>query len=134
MAMPAIRLPKATRASLAESELLVQDALAQLMLNRTSFVIAHRLSTVRRADAIIVLENGRVREIGRHEELLADPDSHYARLYAMQLFDRTPSAAPPASLAGGAAVAVGAVPEQVRVANDPRSVAAGGRERGVGDS
>lgn len=113
---PILILDEATSALDAESELLVQDALAQLMLNRTSFVIAHRLSTVRRADAIIVLEDGRVREIGRHEELLADPDSHYARLYAMQLFDRTPAAVPPASPAGVAAVAVGPVPAQVTVA------------------
>ena len=45
------------------------------MRNRTSFVIAHRLSTVRRADAIVVLERGQVREIGTHDELLARPDS-----------------------------------------------------------
>ena len=91
---PILILDEATSSLDAESELLVQDALAQLMLNRTSFVIAHRLSTVRRADAIIVLDDGRVREIGRHEELLADPDSHYARLYAMQFFERTPSSIP----------------------------------------
>ena len=91
---PILILDEATSSLDAESELLVQDALAQLMLNRTSFVIAHRLSTVRRADAIIVLDEGRVREIGRHEELLADPDSHYARLYAMQFFERTPSSVP----------------------------------------
>ena len=89
---PILILDEATSSLDAESELLVQDALAQLMLNRTSFVIAHRLSTVRRADAIIVLDDGRVRETGRHEDLLADPDSHYARLYAMQFFERT---APP---------------------------------------
>lgn len=91
---PILILDEATSSLDAESELLVQDALAQLMLNRTSFVIAHRLSTVRRADAIIVLDEGRVREIGRHEELLADPDSHYARLYAMQFFERTPFSVP----------------------------------------
>jgi len=66
----------------------VQDALAKLMLNRTSFVIAHRLSTVRRADLIIVLDEGRVMEQGRHEELLARADSLYAKLYSLQLFDR----------------------------------------------
>jgi ABC-type multidrug transport system fused ATPase/permease subunit len=68
--------------------LLVQDALANLMANRTSFVIAHRLSTVRRADAIIVLERGEIVEMGRHDELLARADGAYARLYALQLFER----------------------------------------------
>jgi ABC-type multidrug transport system fused ATPase/permease subunit len=58
------------------------------MANRTSFVIAHRLSTVRRADAIIVLERGRIVERGRHDELLATAGGSYARLYALQLFDR----------------------------------------------
>ena len=84
-----VLLDEATSSLDAESELLVQDALAKLLLNRTSFVIAHRLSTVRRADAIIVLDEGRVCEIGRHDELLANPNSQYARLYAMQLFGST---------------------------------------------
>jgi len=57
------------------------------MMNRTSFVIATRLSTIRRADAIIVLERGRVVEIGRHEELLARPDGIYAALYQLQLLE-----------------------------------------------
>jgi subfamily B ATP-binding cassette protein MsbA len=86
---PILILDEATSSLDAESELLVQDALAKLLLNRTSFVIAHRLSTVRRADAIIVLDEGRVCEIGKHDELLANPDSQYARLYAMQLFGST---------------------------------------------
>lgn len=102
---PILILDEATSALDAESELLVQDALAQLMLNRTSFVIAHRLSTVRRADAIIVLDGGCVREIGRHEELLADPDSHYARLYAMQFFERTPPSVSTGTAAGVLAAA-----------------------------
>jgi subfamily B ATP-binding cassette protein MsbA len=84
---PILILDEATSSLDAESEGLVQDALATLMHNRTSFVIAHRLSTVRRADAIVVLERGEVREIGRHDELLARPESVYAKLYALQMLD-----------------------------------------------
>jgi subfamily B ATP-binding cassette protein MsbA len=84
---PILILDEATSSLDAESELLVQDALANLMRNRTSFVIAHRLSTVRRADAIVALERGRVAEIGRHDELLAHKGGVYAKLYALQLFD-----------------------------------------------
>ena len=86
---PILILDEATSSLDSESELLVQDALAKLMLDRTSFVIAHRLSTVRRADLIIVLDQGRVMEKGRHEELLSKPDSLYGKLYALQLFDRS---------------------------------------------
>jgi subfamily B ATP-binding cassette protein MsbA len=84
---PILVLDEATSALDAESELLVQDALANLMLNRTSFVIAHRLSTIRRADAIIVLEHGRIAEIGRHDDLVARPSGAYAALYEMQLLE-----------------------------------------------
>jgi subfamily B ATP-binding cassette protein MsbA len=85
---PILILDEATSSLDAESELLVQDALANLMRNRTAFVIAHRLSTVRRADAIVALERGRVAEIGRHEDLLAKPAGVYAKLYALQIFDQ----------------------------------------------
>ena len=84
---PILILDEATSSLDAESERLVQDALATLMLNRTSFVIAHRLSTVRRADAIIVMERGRIAEIGRHDELIARPQGVYARLHQMQLIE-----------------------------------------------
>jgi ATP-binding cassette, subfamily B, bacterial MsbA len=84
---PILVLDEATSALDAESELLVQEALANLMLNRTSFVIAHRLSTIRRADAIIVLERGLVVETGRHEDLLARADGAYATLYQLQLLE-----------------------------------------------
>jgi subfamily B ATP-binding cassette protein MsbA len=57
------------------------------MQNRTTFVIAHRLSTVRRADLIVALEKGRVAEVGTHDTLVNHPDGVYAKLYALQAFD-----------------------------------------------
>ncbi len=126
---PILILDEATSSLDAESELLVQDALAKLLLNRTSFVIAHRLSTVRRADAIIVLHEGRVREIGRHDELLANPESQYARLYAMQLFDKTltEASAEPAS-PGARLTAVSAPP------SEPAAVVQGAAPRAPSDT
>lgn len=94
---PILILDEATSSLDSESERLVQDALSTLMLNRTSFVIAHRLSTVQRADHIIVLERGRLVEIGRHDELLAHPHGAYARLHQMQFHgERGVSAGPTA--------------------------------------
>jgi subfamily B ATP-binding cassette protein MsbA len=84
---PILVLDEATSALDTESELLVQEALSNLMRNRTSFVIAHRLSTIRRADAIVVLEHGQVVEMGRHDELLANTDGTYATLYQLQLLE-----------------------------------------------
>jgi subfamily B ATP-binding cassette protein MsbA len=84
---PILILDEATSSLDAQSELLVQEALQNLMRNRTSFVIAHRLSTVRRADKIIVLEKGRIVEIGRHDDLLANPGGTYAKLYSLQIFE-----------------------------------------------
>ena len=100
---PILILDEATSSLDAESEQLVQDALVHLMENRTSIVIAHRLSTVRRADAIIVLERGVIREVGRHDELLLRPNGVYARLYALQMFD---TGAPPAAAGGAEPAAV----------------------------
>jgi subfamily B ATP-binding cassette protein MsbA len=84
---PILILDEATSSLDSESERLVQDALTTLMLNRTSFVIAHRLSTVRRADAIVVMERGRIAEMGRHDELIARANGVYARLHQMQLIE-----------------------------------------------
>ncbi|HEY9803496.1 MAG TPA: ABC transporter ATP-binding protein [Leptolyngbyaceae cyanobacterium] len=76
-------LDEATSALDSESEALVQEALERLMENRTVFIIAHRLSTVRRCDRILVLERGQIVESGSHEELLA-LENRYARFYAQQ--------------------------------------------------
>lgn len=84
---PLLILDEATSSLDAESEGLVQDALATLMKNRTTFVIAHRLSTVRRADMIIALDKGQVVEIGRHDDLIGRSGGVYAKLYALQAFD-----------------------------------------------
>lgn len=81
---PAIMiLDEATSALDTESEKLVQEALDKLMVGRTTFVIAHRLSTIISADKIVVMEKGEVKEIGKHEELLAK-NGLYAKLYNIQ--------------------------------------------------
>jgi ATP-binding cassette, subfamily B, bacterial MsbA len=80
---PVLILDEATSALDSESEALVQSALHNLMSGRTVFVIAHRLSTVRRADRIVVIENGTIADIGRHDELMKKLGT-YRRLYEMQ--------------------------------------------------
>lgn len=69
------------------TELLVREALERLLANRTSIVIAHRLSTIQKADRIIVLHKGRVREVGTHQELLAERGIYY-KLYQLQYKDQ----------------------------------------------
>ena len=83
---PILILDEATSSLDTESEQLVQQAIEQLMKDRTVLVIAHRLSTVRNADKIIVMEKGRIIEKGKHSELY-QKDGVYRRLYKLQFID-----------------------------------------------
>ncbi|MGH2568112.1 MAG: ATP-binding cassette domain-containing protein, partial [Bacteroidota bacterium] len=82
-------LDEATSALDSESELMVQEALDRLMQGRTTFIIAHRLSTVYRCDRIVVLEHGKLVEEGTHAELLRKESGLYKRLYSLQ-FEEEP--------------------------------------------
>jgi len=81
---PIMILDEATSALDTESEKLVQEAIEVLMKNRTSFVVAHRLSTVRNAHKILVMQKGKIVQIGTHENLLKDENGLYKKLYDMQ--------------------------------------------------
>lgn len=78
---------EATSALDNESEILVQEAIERLMENRTTFVIAHRLSTIRNATRIIVLDRGKIVQVGKHEELIENNTGLYKRLYELQFRD-----------------------------------------------
>jgi len=83
---PILILDEATSALDTESERYIQAALEEVMRGRTTFVVAHRLSTIESADRIAVMGEGRILEVGRHQELLA-ANGPYARLHAMQFRD-----------------------------------------------
>jgi subfamily B ATP-binding cassette protein MsbA len=84
---PILILDEATSSLDNESERLVQEALARLMRGRTTIVVAHRLSTIRHADRIAVLDDGWLLELGTHEALLAQ-DGLYAHLWRLQASER----------------------------------------------
>ncbi len=94
---PIILLDEATASLDSESEHHVQEALAELCRGRTTIVIAHRLATIMHADRILVVEDGRVVESGRHEELLRN-GGRYASFYRLQLKEQTPAFAPRAAV------------------------------------
>jgi ATP-binding cassette, subfamily B, bacterial MsbA len=84
---PILILDEATSSLDAESERLVQEALENLITTRTTIVVAHRLSTIRKADRIVVLVDGTIAEEGTHEQLLAK-NGEYSRLYALQMLEQ----------------------------------------------
>ncbi|MGH9173349.1 MAG: ATP-binding cassette domain-containing protein, partial [Vicinamibacterales bacterium] len=87
-----IILDEATSSVDTETELVIQSALRRLLAGRTSFIIAHRLSTIREASRVVVMDQGRIVEIGSHDDLL-DQRGMYYSLYTMQFRAETPQAA-----------------------------------------
>jgi subfamily B ATP-binding cassette protein MsbA len=83
---PILILDEATSHLDTESEMMVQEALANLMAGRTVIVIAHRLSTIRRADKIVVIDQGRISETSTHEELVSG-GGIYQRLHSLQYIE-----------------------------------------------
>ena len=81
---PIILLDEATSALDSVSEKLIQSSLKDLVRNRTTFVVAHRLSTILHADKIIVLDKGRIVETGSHEDLIQIPNGHYKKFFMIQ--------------------------------------------------
>lgn len=108
---PVLLLDEATSSLDTESEIAIQKALANLLRGRTAFVIAHRLSTVQSVDEILVLDHGRIRERGNHEELIAR-DGLYRRLHDLQFRE------PPGASTNGAGAGEGAPPADPAPAGD----------------
>jgi ABC-type multidrug transport system fused ATPase/permease subunit len=81
---PILVLDEATSSLDSESEMYIQDALKNLMKNKTVIVIAHRLSTILQVDRIVVVENGQISEMGKHKELLKLKDGVYQKLWQIQ--------------------------------------------------
>ena len=86
-------LDEATSSVDSRTEMLIQNAMDDLMVGRTSFIIAHRLSTIRNADLILVMDEGDIVESGKHEELL-EQGGFYAELYNSQFENASPSLSP----------------------------------------
>ena len=74
-------MDEATSSLDSESEAAIQRAMRRILQGRTSFVVAHRLSTIRHADIIVLLDHGVIAEIGNHQQLMAVPDGRYRQLY-----------------------------------------------------
>lgn len=83
---PILILDEATSSLDTESELLVQDAIIKLMKNRTSIVIAHRLSTIKHSDIIVVIDDGRIVEVGTHDDLIKIKGGTYKNLHQLQMY------------------------------------------------
>jgi len=81
---PILVLDEATSSLDSESEMFIQDALKELMAGRTTIVIAHRLSTIMQMDRIVVIEDGKIKEQGKHKELLKVRKGLYQRLWEIQ--------------------------------------------------
>ena len=94
---PLLILDEPTSALDAETEALIMEGLERLMENRTTFVIAHRLSMMRRADMILVIKNQRIHEMGSYDELMAR-NGEFARLHAIQMGKGRPEKLPPKPL------------------------------------